>query len=94
MSQVYRIAVGTMLLAPIVAAALFTGFPAAAATADKTPLSDRAVTAQIDRSAKDGCRGERAGSVEHSICLAERRKDAYRAAADARRGRDAELSYR
>ena len=88
MHQVHRIAIGGLLLLPIVAAALVTGFPAAAAeqgAQTRTSLSDRRVTAEIDRNVRDACRAHPHGSIEYSICIAEGRKDAYRAAASARR---------
>jgi hypothetical protein len=95
MNQVHRITIGALLLLPIVAAALLTGFPAQAASTDSARLSDRRITAQIDRSVKDSCRTHLPGSVEHSICVADGRKDAYRAAANARRGeRQPTFSYR
>jgi len=94
MSQAFRLTVGTVVLAPIVVAFLLTGFPAHAATAAKAPsLSDPRVSTRIDLSVKTSCRSERPGSVEYSICVAEGRKNAYRAAADARRGEVKEASF-
>lgn len=85
MSQSLRITVGTVMLVPVVAAFVLTGFPAEAATQDKTDLRDPRINIRIDEHVKQGCRSERPGSVEHSICLAEGRKEAWRDAADARR---------
>ena len=93
MSQAYRITIGTIVLAPIVAAFLLTGFPAhAAMAASSAPLSDPRVGTNIEKAVKDCCRAERTGSVEHSICVAEARKNAYRAAA-ANRGELIDTSY-
>lgn len=86
MSQSLRIAVGTVMLVPVVAAFLLTGFPAEAAAKDKTAhLADPRIHTRIDETARQSCRSEPRGSVEHSICLAERRKDAWRNVADTRR---------
>ena len=86
MSQSLRITVGTVMLVPVVAAFLLTGFPAEAATKDRTaPLADPRVHTRIDENVKQSCRSEPRGSVEHSICLAERRKDAWRSVAEPRR---------
>lgn len=89
MRQNIRIAVGTVILAPIVAAFLLTGFPVEAASPDTgQSLADPGVGKRIDRSVRDNCRKEVPGSVEHSICLAEGRKNAYRAAAEERKGNE------
>ncbi|BBE34578.1 hypothetical protein [Sphingosinicella microcystinivorans] len=84
-SQSLRITVGAVLLVPVVAAFLLTGFPAKAAPKDQNGrLADPSVHTRIDASVKQSCRDERLGSVEHSICLAEARKDAWRNVAEAR----------
>lgn len=93
MSQVFRITVGTLVLAPIVAAYLLIGSAAHAATTDTISLRDPRVSSHIDKTVKGNCRGETPGSVEHSICVAEGRKNAYRAAADARRGEKQDASF-
>lgn len=86
MSQSLRITVGTVMLVPVVAAFLLTGFPAKAAAKDQTAhLADPGVHTRIDANVRQSCRNERQGSVEHSICLAERRKDAWRSAAETQR---------
>jgi len=85
-SQSLRITVGAVMLVPVVAAFLLTGFPAEAATKDRSaPLADPNVHSRIDENVRQSCRNERQGSVEHSICLAERRKDAWRNVADTQR---------
>ncbi len=97
MSQSLRITVGTVMLLPVVAAFLLTGFPAEAATNDKTAdLADPRVHSRINENVKQSCRSEPRGSVEHSICVAERRKDAWRSAAETARDdrREAKLSLR
>lgn len=84
-SQSLRITVGAVMLVPVVAAFLLTGFPAKAAAKDQTAhLADPGVHTRIDENVRQSCRNERQGSVEHSICLAERRKDAWRTAAEMR----------
>lgn len=86
MSQSLRITVGTVMLVPVVAAFLLTGFPAEAAAKDKSaPLADPRIHTRINEDVKQSCRNERQGSVEHSICLAERRKDAWRTVAETQR---------
>ncbi len=46
------------------------------------PLSDPLISTRIDREVKSNCTdARRKGDVEHAICLAEGRKNAYRAAA-------------
>lgn len=95
MHQVHRITIGTLLLLPIIAAALLTGFPAHAGTTERVQLADRRLVTEIDKSVRGQCRQHATGSVEHSICLAEGRKEAYRAAAEGRRPvHEAQLSFR
>lgn len=84
-SQSLRITVGAVLLVPVVAAFLLTGFPAKAAENQTAHLADPNVHTRIDERVKQSCRNERQGSVEHSICLAEGRKDAWRNVAKTRR---------
>jgi hypothetical protein len=77
--------VGTVMLVPVVIAFLLTGFPAEAATKDKSaPLADPRIHSRINEDVKQSCRNEPRGSVEYSICLAERRKDAWRSVAETR----------
>jgi len=96
MSQATRIAIGTVVLAPIIAAFLLTGFPAAAAAPGAAPsLNDPRVESRIERLALQTCRSEIPGSIEHSVCLSEARKDAYREAARLRaRPQDASFTSR
>lgn len=84
-SQSLRITVGAVMLVPVVAAFLLTGFPAKAAAKDQSAhLADPSIHTRIDEDVKQSCRNERKGSVEHSICVAERRKDAWRTVAQTR----------
>ncbi|MGH6821683.1 MAG: hypothetical protein ACREDU_12595 [Methylocella sp.] len=86
MRQTVRIFIAAIILAPILAAFLLIGFPAHAITGeDSRPLRDPRVGSRIDRAVKDACRHEAPGSIERSICVAENRKNAYRAAADTAR---------
>ncbi|MBB4631204.1 hypothetical protein [Sphingosinicella soli] len=84
MSQSLRITVGALMLLPVVVAFLLSGFPAAAAKDKATPLADPGVHTRIDENVRQSCRSKTRGSVEHSICLAEARKNAWREAAQAR----------
>lgn len=94
-SQSLRITVGAVMLVPVVAAFLLTGFPAKAAAKDQSAhLADPSVHTRIDENARQSCRTERQGSVEHSICLAERRKDAWRTVAETRSDKQPSLSLR
>lgn len=94
MSQTFRIAVGAATLVPILAAFLLTGFPANAATYAESPsLRDQRISNRIDRTVKEQCRHQSPGSVEHSICLAEGRKDLYRAAASSRDDRKDQQAF-